>query len=165
VLITLPKNKGAVEHNIQDYSTIFTTIFNFDSILNPPNTIIDHPDNMKYNELLEHNINNRDSGVTEISVSSEFLADYISYIVIQISLENSFSTYDRATIKNILKYMYTSICDTYSSTGHSDGFVRTNFFIFNERLRDIILSGGSSNYQKYLKYKNKYLELKKLMGK
>lgn len=165
LLTTLPKNKGPVNHDTKDYSAIFMAIFNFDSILNPPNTIIEHPENVKYDELLEHDINARDSGNNQVSVSSEFLADYMSYIIIQISLENSYGTYDRTTIKNILKYMYTSVCDTYSSTGHSDGFVRTNFFVFNERLRDIILSGGSSNYQKYLKYKNKYLELKKLMKK
>jgi hypothetical protein len=155
---TINQNKHL---SMPERKKIFNEIFTFENIeLVPSNVIINNSIYKQYNNLLKNDINARDTGLVDIGGSSESLADTIGFLIIEHFI-NTHPIFQGKNMKELLKNIFVSICDSYTAQGHADSFVRTNFFIFNENLADKILLGGSNSYKdKYLCYKNKYLKLK-----
>jgi hypothetical protein len=153
----------------EDINLEFNNIFDFKNIFLNPKINTTDASFVKFHHTQINNINVRDVATAPSSVS-EALADYFGYVVVENFIENDafvnkYLKFEHDK-KKILEYLYSSICDTYTAQGHADAFVRTNFFVFSNKLSDMILTGGNFNntddkyYQKYLKYKAKYLKLK-----
>ena len=101
---------------------------------------------------------------TQIKKNLEGEADVISYIIHLKILEDHFSSLSLDKKKEMVKNIFTLACGDRTNNSHADSMIRSMYIRFIPEF-DKYLPQDNANYIKYLKYKNKYLALKKNLNK
>jgi len=100
----------------------------------------------------------------EIKKDIEGEADIISYYIHLKILEDHFQTLPLTTKKEMVKNIFNLSCGDRTNNSHADTMIRSMYIRFIPEF-DQYLPQDNANYIKYMKYKNKYLTLKKNLNK
>jgi len=100
----------------------------------------------------------------ERKVNLEGEADMISYNIHLKILEDHFGSLSLDIKKEMVKNILTLVCGDRTNYTHADTMIRSMYIRFIPEF-DKYLPQDNANYIKYLKYKNKYLALKKNLNK
>jgi hypothetical protein len=101
---------------------------------------------------------------TEIKKNLESEADMISYNIHLKILEDHFGSLSLDKKKEMVKNILNLACGDRTNYTHADTMIRSMYIRFIPEF-DKYLPQDNANYIKYLKYKNKYLALKKNLNK
>ena len=107
-------------------------------------------------------LKNRTVNLPSPLTDAEAVADTISYSIIS-NLINDISVSPYVQ-RDIIKYLFIMACGDRTNGGHADTMIRSNYIRYFSVLNRL-LPDDNSYYEKYLKYKTKYLHLKKNIEK
>ena len=93
-------------------------------------------------------------------IDTEIISDLISYNIHSKILTDHFKTLSNDIKKDMVKNIFLLACGDRTNNSHADTMIRTMYIRFIPDYDDF-LPQDNIYYKKYLKYKNKYLALKK----